>query len=42
MKARLAITTLKTTTFEGLYVELGDKCGDKKLYRLAKAREMKA
>ncbi|WMV52130.1 hypothetical protein MTR67_045515 [Solanum verrucosum] len=42
MKAKLAFIMSKTTTFERLYVELEDKCGDKKLYMLAKAREMKA
>lgn len=33
--AKLAITESKTMAFERLYVELGDKCGDKKLYRIS-------
>ncbi|XP_055826305.1 uncharacterized protein LOC129894661 [Solanum dulcamara] len=40
-KAKSVVTIAKTTTFERVYVELGEKDGDKRLYRLAKAKEKK-
>ncbi|KAG5581992.1 hypothetical protein H5410_052619 [Solanum commersonii] len=41
-QAKIAVTKAKTVAFERLYVELGDKCGDKKLYRITKTRDRKA
>lgn len=37
-KVKLAVTIVKKTTFERLYIELGDKGKDKKFYRLEKVR----
>ena len=38
-EAKLAVTTAKIKSFEGFYVTLEEKYGDKKLYRITKARE---
>ncbi|XP_047253701.1 uncharacterized protein LOC124887828 [Capsicum annuum] len=41
-EAKFVVITAKTKAFKRLYADLEEKSGDKKLYRLAKAKEHRA
>ncbi|KAG5595522.1 hypothetical protein H5410_036754 [Solanum commersonii] len=42
IEGKLAVMTAKAVSLKRLYVELGDKVGEKKLYRFTKAKDRKA